>query len=45
MHDHHETEGLSRRELAGLIAANLIVVAVLVVVALNAPDLLLSLMR
>ena len=45
MHDHHEPEGLSRRELAGLIAANLLVVAVLVVVALNAPDLLLSLMR
>lgn len=40
MQNHHETERLSLRDLAGLVAANLTAIAALVYGAMNVPELL-----
>lgn len=45
MQKHHESEAMSLRDRAGLIAANLIAVATLVTAGLNAPELLMLVIR
>jgi len=45
MHKHHDPEALSLNDIAGLVAANLVAIAVLVYGAMNVPDLLLLAIR